>query len=170
MKLFTSIDKSEGRCKASEVGKPWELRWGIEDMEEGICELMDVGTPRRIINDEPESTGPHRLLEGLDPSNPDTDRAILRRMFHKDPEKFISDNGLSGINKLMDIAVKDERKDALPPVTDLKAWEDLAKVAAKMVKAAEHPADAATPALLLALLHDNGGNLTALGEALSCTP
>ena len=165
MKLFTSIDKSEGRCTASEVGKPWELRWGIEDMEQGICELMDVGSPRKIINDEPEPQGPHRLLAGLDPDHPDTDRAILRRLYHQDPEKFLDNYGTAGINKLMDIAVKEERPDVLPAVDNLAAWTKMTKDAARMVsKAGVKSAHSA--AILLALLHEAGHDLRKLGELL----
>ena len=132
MKLFTSIDKSEGRCTASEVGQPWELRWGIEDMEKGDCDIMDVGTPRKIVDNEPETIGPHKLLEGLDPDHPDTDRTILRRIWLSDPVKFLDNYGPQ-INKMIDLAAKEERPERYPPLDDLQGWTKLAKDVAKAV-------------------------------------
>lgn len=121
--------------------------WTFSDFDAGLCSVADVGQER------PVEPAPHRLLVGLDPEHPDTDRLVMRRMFHEDPEKFLGSYGQSGVNKLMDIAVKEDKASILPAVIDNAGWAKLAKEVASMVKDENA---AATPVLLLWLLvkHD----------------
>lgn len=153
MLVFTKFDKLECRCAEEEVGQPWEPRWGMADYEQGLCHEDKVGTLRTTPDTTPEDpaepTGPHRLLVGLDPDHPDTDRAILRRLYHKDPEKFLDSYGTAGINKLMDIAVKEERPDKLPPVGDVDAWQKIGADVVKMVERCDSPGQVASIPLML---------------------
>jgi hypothetical protein len=43
MKTFSEIDKHEGRCAENEVGQPWEDRWGIPDLQAGLCIPLALG-------------------------------------------------------------------------------------------------------------------------------
>lgn len=166
MQFFSSLDKFEGRCTAAEVGQPWELRWGISDAEAGRCSMEDVGMARVLTASEPVDDRPHPLLDGLDPDHPDTDRAILRRLYHADPEKFLDSYGTAGINKLMDIAVKEDRPERLPPVTDAAEWQKLMKTIVRMAEKEENPKMLATPVLHLCVLHQCGGDPVRMAQMI----
>jgi hypothetical protein len=43
VRLFNEIDKHEARCTVSEVGEPWEDRWGIPDLQAGLCIPLALG-------------------------------------------------------------------------------------------------------------------------------
>ena len=46
MKTFTEIDKHEGRCTEAEINQPWEDRWGIPDLQAGLCIPLALGKRR----------------------------------------------------------------------------------------------------------------------------
>jgi len=166
-KVFTKFDYDHLKtCRLDEVGHPWEERWSILDMDTGACRFPDVGTPKPKAKAEPEVGEVHPLLEGLDPNSPDTDRAILRRLYHADPKAFLNAYGTAGVSKLMDIAVKEGSSASHPEITDTAAWNRVLTSVAKAVGASDNQGAIAPAALLLAAYSGAGGTIAGLRAIL----
>lgn len=136
------------------------------DVDAGRCSPHQIWTPIPPAPDAPPpAPATHPLTAGIDLDHPDADRAILRRLYHKDPQAFLDAYGTAGINKLMDLAAKEGPSQPYPAVTDAAAWHKLMADVAKEVQKAD-VATVATPAILLMMLHMKEGKLYGLGELL----
>jgi hypothetical protein len=128
--------------------------WTFNDFDAGLCSVADVGKER-----PPEPTEPPPPAPAFDKDDPNAVRAkLIHEFFTIGSERFSTIYGPSAINKLMDIAVKEDRPERLPPVTDAVEWDKLLKTAAKMVDKEGSFAKIATPALHLCFLNRSGGD------------
>ena len=138
-----------------------------QDALDGLCSFDQIGQQRPPA---PEPR-PHPLTAGLDLDHPDTDRAILRRLYHQDPQAFLNAYGTAGINKLMDLASKETAAPPFPDVTDAAAWQKLLNDVVKDASRQSIP-DLASPVIVLVLLHHSAEgtgsvDLKALGRTIA---
>lgn len=132
-------------------------RFTYEDFQQGLCLEWQVDTPKPPGYRPPAKD---------DPTDDDllSDLGLARRLYRKDPERFIASHA-SVANKLLDIQEKAQSSSGYPSLTDHNAWAVLLAKIGKEASAMD-PVLLPPPALLLRILHEAGGSISAFKAAL----
>lgn len=147
------------------------LCYDWDDVDAGICPATDIWRPAPADGGSTSLSAPplHPLTAGLDLAHPDADRTILRRLYHADPQAFLNAYGTAGVNKLMDLAVKENAGTAFPSLDDHNGWNKLAADVARAIRLSDYSPTNASNALILGLCHEAGGSLAALRKLIDHT-
>lgn len=129
------------------------MNWTVEDAITGLCHVDQVGSPKPMAL--PTEPNDEDLLSDL---------GLARRLYRKDPERFIASHA-SVANKLLDIQEKASSSSGYPSLTDHNAWSVLLTKIGKEASAMD-AALLTPPALLLRILHEAGGSISAFKAAL----
>ena len=127
MQVFTAEDHMMRRCGENEIGQPWEERWSIYDVIDGLIDPNLAGKPKCQPTPAPVApVQPMTRAERKVKLQSVVDKIIHYADAH--PEAMLDDNGAQ-INKLMDLFSKmDEREEEKAPSLDKLSAVDLQKM------------------------------------------
>lgn len=120
MQVFTTKDHLMRCCSEDEVGHPWEDRWSIYDVVDGLADSFEVGKPKMppallVPETAPEAAPaiPFRPLTKAERKQLALelmDKILIRA--HSDPAGFMED-GSSQLNKFLEWANRADMEDAV---------------------------------------------------------
>jgi hypothetical protein len=128
MQVFTTKDHLMRCCSEDEVGHPWEDRWSIYDVVDGLADSSEVGKPKMpsalLVPETVSEAAPAIPFRPLTKAERKQlalelmDKILIRA--HSDPAGFMED-GSSQLNKFLEWANKADAEDNKASIDDMTA-------------------------------------------------